>query len=208
MKLARQNKETVVRIDVYTKGYGKTFTVPKIDLLILREKLKSTLPEDTVFKLKNSGNKSSKPRKKVRVQFYEHTGSTKGKYRSFTVHHKTVDYVYNTIINSGIVKPYKVDIPTVVRVELLEKGKARVFDIDDTDPESVLKEIKDILPSQRKTYTFNPLEFKKPNKVVVRCSKVKGKKSTGGRKKTNYTSFSIYGFSKEEIFLYIINSTK
>jgi hypothetical protein len=95
MKLFKIDRPTVVRVDIFVKGHCKTFTLDERDAEKVRDELKRILSREFTIKI-NPLN----PLPKVGIQCYEHTGSAKGKHKTFTSYGLTVERIYSIFMEN------------------------------------------------------------------------------------------------------------
>lgn len=96
-------------------------------------------------------------------------------------------------------KLFKVERPTVVRVDVFVSKECKTFTLDERVAEDVVHKLKELLPQQINC-THSPLF--PLSRVTVQCYEHDGKK------KGKYKSFSVYGLSVEETYNIFINQIK
>lgn len=95
MKLFKPERPTVVRVDVFVSKECKTFTLDERVAEDVAYKLKEMLPQQI-----NCTHSPLVPLSRVTVQCYEHTGSKKGKHKSFSVYGLTVEETYKLFMDN------------------------------------------------------------------------------------------------------------
>lgn len=88
-------------------------------------------------------------------------------------------------------KLFKVERPTIVRVDVFVKKECKTFTLDERDACKVAQNLMAILP-QTIECTHSPLV--PLSRVTVQCYEHDGKK------KGKHKSFSVYGLSVEEVY--------
>lgn len=94
-------------------------------------------------------------------------------------------------------KLFKVPPQTVVRIEIIERGKkSKTITVDETDPEFVAGQVKQMLSSVKAEIT--PLVS--PKKVSVQCY------SCISNKKGKFSTFTVHTLSVDEIHSIIMDN--
>lgn len=96
-------------------------------------------------------------------------------------------------------KLFKVERPTVVRVDVFVSKECKTFTLDERVAEDVAHKLRELLPKQI-ICTHSPLV--PLSRVTVQCYEHDGKK------KGKYKSFSVYGLSVEQTYNLFIDNIK
>lgn len=94
-------------------------------------------------------------------------------------------------------KLFNFERPTIVRVDIHQKGECKTFSVDENDSTRVANELKKIL-SKKVSVTINPTES--PQKTKVQCYEHTGKE------KGKYKTFTIYGLTVSEAYEIVMNN--